>query len=392
MGRILEVKISQKEIDELYCNERESKNATIHLSKYGDVIPVRNVSSNENIIKISLDAGMYRKFIQVSVISSPDKGFFVPAVKNGRHLTKEKLKDIVLGYIFDNIDDAIEFIIGKPIAAIETDPYTKNNYLLCNWNGFVESSGYFQLGRVIYIKFDYVDNEGIVTIRTRAKAFYRNDDDVLNHLWYTSYEDYLHKGDNISFLFDDGSIIDFSVKNKPLDKIQFSCPLFQEDIDILLNNRMVSYRITYAKEGVSPRNGNFHNELFGEYMQQAFHFYLLEYINTIKNLFPDYIFPSRKTRVISNNYNFSGCYVYLMRDNTNGYYKIGISNKPEYREKTLQSEKPTIEMIACKKYPTRKIAASIESALHTAYSQQRLRGEWFNLTDADVAAIIETLK
>ena len=47
----------------------------------------------------------------------------------------------------------------------------------------------------------------------------------------------------------------------------------------------------------------------------------------------------------------------------------------------------------CKqKYPTRKIAASIESALHTAYSQQRLRGEWFNLTDADVAAIIETLK
>ena len=40
----------------------------------------------------------------------------------------------------------------------------------------------------------------------------------------------------------------------------------------------------------------------------------------------------------------------------------------------------------------RKIAEAIESALHTAYSQQRLRGEWFNLTDADVAAIIETLK
>jgi hypothetical protein len=81
-----------------------------------------------------------------------------------------------------------------------------------------------------------------------------------------------------------------------------------------------------------------------------------------------------------------------MQDTTNSYYKIGISNNPDYRERTLQSEKPTIEMIACKKYPTRKIAASIESALHTAYSQQRLRGEWFNLTDADVAAIIETLK
>jgi hypothetical protein len=49
-------------------------------------------------------------------------------------------------------------------------------------------------------------------------------------------------------------------------------------------------------------------------------------------------------------------------------------------------------MIACKKFPTRKIAESIESALHTSCSQQRLRGEWFNLTEADVAAIIETLK
>ena len=81
-----------------------------------------------------------------------------------------------------------------------------------------------------------------------------------------------------------------------------------------------------------------------------------------------------------------------MKDTTNGYYKIGISNKPEYREKTLQSEKPTIELLTCKKYPTRKIAEAIESALHSAYSQQRIRGEWFNLDDVDVATIIETLK
>ena len=39
-----------------------------------------------------------------------------------------------------------------------------------------------------------------------------------------------------------------------------------------------------------------------------------------------------------------------------------------------------------------KIAEAIESALHSAYDQQRLRGEWFNLNEADVAAIIETLK
>ena len=39
-----------------------------------------------------------------------------------------------------------------------------------------------------------------------------------------------------------------------------------------------------------------------------------------------------------------------------------------------------------------KIAMSIESALHSTYNQQRIRGEWFNLSDTDVAAIIETLK
>ena len=109
-------------------------------------------------------------------------------------------------------------------------------------------------------------------------------------------------------------------------------------------------------------------------------------------LVPNYILPQRTITKSPTEYNFNWCYVYLMKDTSNGYYKIGISNTPEYRERTLQSEKPSIEMIACKKFPTRKIAESIESALHTSYSQQRLRGEWFNLNDADVAAIIETLK
>ena len=107
---------------------------------------------------------------------------------------------------------------------------------------------------------------------------------------------------------------------------------------------------------------------------------------------PHYNLPSRiQEATIVNKYQ-EYCYVYLMKDTTNGYYKIGISNNPDYRERTLQSEKPSIEMIACKRFPTRKIAMSIESALHTAYSQQRVRGEWFNLGDVDVAAIIETLK
>ena len=85
------------------------------------------------------------------------------------------------------------------------------------------------------------------------------------------------------------------------------------------------------------------------------------------------------------------CYVYLMHDTSHGYYKIGISNQPEYRERTLQSEKPTIEKICAKAYPNRTIAGAIESALHKAYESKRLRGEWFSLDANDITAIIATL-
>ncbi len=85
------------------------------------------------------------------------------------------------------------------------------------------------------------------------------------------------------------------------------------------------------------------------------------------------------------------CYVYLMEDVANGYYKIGISKKPEYRESTLQSEKPTIELVCMKKFPNRQIALSIEAALHKTYDEKRLRGEWFSLTSSDVVALKATL-
>ena len=84
-------------------------------------------------------------------------------------------------------------------------------------------------------------------------------------------------------------------------------------------------------------------------------------------------------------------YLYLMKDFNTGYYKIGISNSPEYREKTLQSEKPTIEMICNKKYVSRRMAASFEQALHKTFSEKRVRGEWFELNQNDVEEIKSTL-
>lgn len=89
---------------------------------------------------------------------------------------------------------------------------------------------------------------------------------------------------------------------------------------------------------------------------------------------------------------FDYCYVYLMHDENTGYYKIGISNNPTYREGTLQSEKPTINLLAYHKYPSRKFALAIESALHNIYKQNHIRGEWYKLPKEEVEIIIKGLE
>jgi site-specific DNA-adenine methylase len=71
---------------------------------------------------------------------------------------------------------------------------------------------------------------------------------------------------------------------------------------------------------------------------------------------------------------------YLMKNKRNGLYKIGKSKNPRIREKTLQSEEPTVEMV--------KIwEEDIESTLHKKYAKQRVRGEWFKLTPIQVKYI-----
>lgn len=95
---------------------------------------------------------------------------------------------------------------------------------------------------------------------------------------------------------------------------------------------------------------------------------------------------------ITAQYDVETCYTYLMRDNSTGCYKIGISKKPEYRERTLQSEKPSIEMLCAKPYPNKKLAHAIEQALHKVYADKRVRGEWFRLDVTDIKQIRQMLE
>jgi len=76
--------------------------------------------------------------------------------------------------------------------------------------------------------------------------------------------------------------------------------------------------------------------------------------------------------------------VYVMIDKNTGYYKIGRSIRPLYREKTLQSEKPTIEMLY--NYDAR---IKDERKLHNIFKDKNVRGEWFNLNGTDLQKIKE---
>ncbi|KZE72731.1 hypothetical protein AV926_18485 [Myroides marinus] len=75
-------------------------------------------------------------------------------------------------------------------------------------------------------------------------------------------------------------------------------------------------------------------------------------------------------------------YVYLMVNDDTSFIKIGTSKKPNFREKTLQSQEPNIHMIAlwcCDK--------KLEKELHSKFAVKRIRGEWFRLSFKDLKHI-----
>ena len=84
-------------------------------------------------------------------------------------------------------------------------------------------------------------------------------------------------------------------------------------------------------------------------------------------------------------------YVYLIRSEETGCYKIGISKNPEKRKNALQtgndSDLVLIESYLSK-YPTK-----VETALQNSYSHTRKRGEWFDLgIEQEVKFIAECVK
>lgn len=319
-----------------------------------------------------------------ATVKATETGYFVPALSQAAKIFSYKeIKTCVLGWIFERPIDAVDYLIGTPTVEKKTDPFTKTKSLEFEWDGLLQCNGRFRISDNLFIKLDYIDNICAISFFTGADQYF----DGLDCCDYSESSYTISANDTISILFDDDTILDF----KSIKKKSFCCVFHQEDFEAFTQKKIEAARITFAKSDMDAISMEFANCFFGVYSQLALMLYIKKFLETIVEVHPNYFLPDRTIGQLNNNEQ-GCCFVYLMQDTTNSYYKIGISNNPDYRERTLQSEKPSIEMIACKKYPTRKIAMSIESALHSAYSQQRIRGEWFNLNDADVAAIIETLK
>jgi predicted GIY-YIG superfamily endonuclease len=83
-------------------------------------------------------------------------------------------------------------------------------------------------------------------------------------------------------------------------------------------------------------------------------------------------------------------YVYLISDINSYTYKIGISNNPEKRIKTLQTGNDKtlkiIHKVLCENYN------DVETALHNQYNFLRVNGEWFELGEEDVRNFPQSCK
>lgn len=81
-------------------------------------------------------------------------------------------------------------------------------------------------------------------------------------------------------------------------------------------------------------------------------------------------------------------HIYLMKD-TQNRYKIGLSIDPERRLQQMKRKNGEVYLIHT--FPADNMAQA-EKALHWNYRLQKIKGEWFDLTDKDIEFIRSLVK
>lgn len=208
----------------------------------------------------------------------------------------------------------------------------------------------------------------------------------------------LSKKDKISFLFENEELLYFeineSITNSSLpwkNLKEVKVPITTNEIQTFINQRLLKWRIQFVNNDTNLQGNTTDDWYENEDFKSLVNSFTVAYVTLIEKEIDNYK-PIEEKISEEKNIVSEKCFVYLMNDIKNNFHKIGISNYPYYREKTLQSEKPTIELICAKEFPSRRIAESIEKALHSTFSKKRIRGEWFELDIQDVEEIKQTLK
>lgn len=315
-----------------------------------------------------------------TIVKSPYNGILVqeiqPSIVNGK-----LSKGTVLCTIYSDISSIIEDRF-KYQFKVNKDDFTKKTMINCNFlEEKISTTFYTSLGiriaSYLNLNFEWAEDKCHIV------------------LFYNKKEIKLDKNISFLMLFDDGNVLSLNPETKPSNDV-CRLRLSTADMDVLENSLFIKWRIN-DNEGnlLAQGNNNFcsHIKIVDDNSRNissiAFQKFIRDFRKVIRENVSLVELDKQDNKVISTN---NSCYVYLMIDTINNFHKIGISNNPKYREHTLQSDKPTIELLCAKEYPSRDIATAIESSLHKVYAPKRIRGEWFNLEEADIENIKQTLK
>lgn len=293
----------------------------------------------------------------------------------------------------------------ESIPIIKYDSFLKSKYI--TWKvvgGRIEDYPEYHFGDSF---ISYSENMDRLIFSFR---FYNNRTFLVIKLVPKEYK--LRANESISFLFENEIIIHFTILTEPYKSGKYLCdnfydyssiekgfgdyyetliPIKLKEIEIFSNYNLINWSINFKNHkiiGGDKWKSKQHREGIDDdklKFQTAIKMFASEFIKVINNEIPKY------NEYFENEVN-ELCYVYLMHDTVNNFYKIGISNSPEYRERTLQSEKPSIIMVCYKSFPKRKIAEALEKVLHEVYSSKRVRGEWFSLNEEDIKDVSYILK
>ena len=274
----------------------------------------------------------------------------------------------LLASFYKDYETLLEQEFGFEFIPIPDSPNNSESILWEKVNG-EENTQYLWLSQPsLKISFNLQGNNPIVIIWFKYKG---------------------EKGTQIEFHFSDETLLSYSLRGKTTADGGIIIPISPTDIDCFSIKSIIS-TIVQKDERTLTFNSDADE-------QESVLRFASSFKNAITNIADDKEFQVwaeevDKKQVEEEAKRDNSCWVYLMHDLANNAYKIGISNNPEYREKTLQSEKPSIEKVAAKQFPTRDIARAFEASLHKVYEIRRLRGEWFKLEPNEVEDVKKSLE